>query len=172
MYPEPRTMPNDALQLCAATAADMMTANPISLHQDLLLSVALKILMDREIGAAPVIDEAGRAVGVLSRTDLLRHERDTTEAKQKEHEFYHITDSFCPPALRRILHAEPPESRVKNFMTPAVLSVAPTDPAVDVVAKFLAFKVHRLFVVDASGVLVGVVSALDVLRHLRRQPDE
>jgi CBS-domain-containing membrane protein len=26
---------------------------------------------------------------------------------------------------------------------------------------------HRLFVVDNAGVLVGVISALDVLRHLR-----
>jgi hypothetical protein len=28
-------------------------------------------------------------------------------------------------------------------------------------------KVHRLFVVDDAGTLVGVISALDVLRHLR-----
>jgi predicted transcriptional regulator len=28
-------------------------------------------------------------------------------------------------------------------------------------------KVHRLFVVDRAGVLIGVISALDVLRHLR-----
>jgi predicted transcriptional regulator len=31
----------------------------------------------------------------------------------------------------------------------------------------LGLKVHRLFVVDAAGVLVGVISALDVLRHLQ-----
>jgi CBS domain-containing protein len=30
----------------------------------------------------------------------------------------------------------------------------------------VALKVHRLFVVDADGVLVGVISALDVLRHM------
>jgi hypothetical protein len=30
----------------------------------------------------------------------------------------------------------------------------------------VGLKVHRVFVVDASGVLVGVISALDVLRHL------
>jgi predicted transcriptional regulator len=31
----------------------------------------------------------------------------------------------------------------------------------------LNWKVHRLFVVDRDGVLVGVISALDVLRRLR-----
>jgi predicted transcriptional regulator len=30
----------------------------------------------------------------------------------------------------------------------------------------LKLKVHRLFVVDENGVLVGVISALDILRHL------
>jgi predicted transcriptional regulator len=30
----------------------------------------------------------------------------------------------------------------------------------------LALRVHRLFVVDRAGVLVGVISALDVLRRL------
>ena len=40
-------------------------------------------------------------------------------------------------------------------------------PAAKVVEEMLALKVHRLFVVDEPGVLVGVVSALDVLRNLR-----
>jgi CBS domain-containing protein len=31
----------------------------------------------------------------------------------------------------------------------------------------LGLKVHRVFVVNGGGVLVGVISALDVLRHLR-----
>jgi hypothetical protein len=31
----------------------------------------------------------------------------------------------------------------------------------------LALKVHRLFVVGGDGVLVGVISALDVLRALQ-----
>jgi CBS domain-containing protein len=35
-----------------------------------------------------------------------------------------------------------------------------------VVEDMLGLKVHRLFVVDGNGILVGVISALDVLRHL------
>jgi CBS domain-containing protein len=36
------------------------------------------------------------------------------------------------------------------------------------VEKMLALNVRRLFVVDDAGVLVGVVSAFDVLRGLGR----
>jgi CBS domain-containing protein len=44
--------------------------------------------------------------------------------------------------------------------------VTPDTPVYSVVEDMLGRKVHRLFVVDDDGVLVGVVSAFDVLRHL------
>ena len=53
-------------------------------------------------------------------------------------------------------------------MTPVVLSVAPTASVMEVVSELLAYKVHRLFVVD-DGVLIGVISAIDVLRKLRTE---
>ena len=39
-----------------------------------------------------------------------------------------------------------------------------------VVSDMLGLHVHRLFVVDAAGVLVGVISTMDVLRHLKAEP--
>jgi CBS-domain-containing membrane protein len=51
-------------------------------------------------------------------------------------------------------------------MTPTVFSVAPETPAREVVERMWALMVHRLFVADDRGVLVGVISALDV-RHVR-----
>jgi CBS domain-containing protein len=53
-------------------------------------------------------------------------------------------------------------------MTPVVFCVHPDDPAAEVVEKMQALNVRRLFVVDDAGVLVGVVSAFDVLRDLAR----
>ena len=59
------------------------------------------------------------------------------------------------------------DATLREIMTPVVFSVQPETRAARVVAEMLAMKVHRLFVVDDSGVLVGVISAVDVLRHLR-----
>ena len=56
--------------------------------------------------------------------------------------------------------------RVGDLMTPAVFAVSPTTPVARVVADMVALKVHQMYVVDAAGVLVGVISAIDVLRHL------
>ena len=58
-------------------------------------------------------------------------------------------------------------TRVKDIMTPIVFAVPPTCPVANLIEEFLARKVHRLFVVDDDGSLVGVISALDVLRQLR-----
>ncbi|HVK15229.1 MAG TPA: CBS domain-containing protein, partial [Gemmataceae bacterium] len=57
---------------------------------------------------------------------------------------------------------------VRGVMTPAVFCVRPDDSASKVVEKMIALNVRRLFVVDDEGVLVGVVSAFDVLRGLDR----
>jgi CBS domain-containing protein len=51
-------------------------------------------------------------------------------------------------------------------MTPVVFSVSPKTPAHKVVEQIVDLKVHRLFVVDDDGILVGVISALDILRRL------
>jgi predicted transcriptional regulator len=53
-------------------------------------------------------------------------------------------------------------------MTPGVLSVDLNTSLTQVIEIMLAGKVHRLFVTDCDGVLVGVISALDVLRCLVR----
>jgi len=59
------------------------------------------------------------------------------------------------------------QTRVLDVMTPVVFAVEPQSPVRRVVEEMLALKVHRLFVVDSDGVLVGVISALDILRYLR-----
>jgi len=64
------------LQLQADTAAELMTENPISVSETASLREAMAMLMDKGYSAAPVIDEAGRPVGVLSCSDLLVHDRE------------------------------------------------------------------------------------------------
>jgi CBS domain-containing protein len=146
---------NNALQtearprLClwADTAEELMMPNPVSIRGDATFAEALALLTDRGFSAAPVIDDAGRPLGVLSRADILVHEREQLAAR--------------PGAAAQAA------ARVRDLMTPVVFSVAPETAAQKVIHEMLSLKVHRLFVVDGDGVLVGVISAEDVLRHLR-----
>jgi CBS domain-containing protein len=134
------------LVLDAAQAADLMSPNPVSLNADALVADALAVMTQRGFSAAPVIDEAGRPAGVLSRSDILVHEREVLQS---------------PAAAACDL------ARVRDIMTPAVFSVPPHLPADRVVEQLLTLDVHQLYVVDDSQALVGVITAHDVLRRLR-----
>jgi CBS domain-containing protein len=57
-------------------------------------------------------------------------------------------------------------TRVAEIMTPAVFTISLETPAREVVKRMLELKVHQLFVMDEELALVGVISALDVLRPL------
>jgi CBS domain-containing protein len=127
------------MTLEAQTAKELMTANPVSISEHAAIIDAASILSNRGFSALAVVNDAGHLVGVVSRTDIVRR-----EAKHSGR-----TD-------------------VREIMTAMVLSVRPEDPAWEVVAKMSAHKVHRLFVVDRSGVLKGVISAIDIVRKLRQ----
>ena len=129
-------------------------------------------MTDRGFGAAPVIDDAGRPVGVVSRTDILIHEReyvrhacpaDMESAMRDATEW----DLFPEPPLPEGFSVEVTDpTSVGEIMTPAIFTV-PLDASVtEVVHRMLELRVHHLFVVDRDLSLVGVVSPLDVLGHL------
>lgn len=159
----------ERLMLGADTAADLMSTDPLSISQNATITEAAAFLVEKEISAAPVIDDAGRAVGVLSHTDIVRYQGRPDESLIHGPEFYHVADLFWPPAVRKVLHLKTGKhTHVKEIMTPTVHSILPQDSALAVVAHLLAIKVHRLFVIDETGVLVGVISTFDVLRKLHK----
>ena len=138
----------------AETAADLMSTNPVSLRADASLHEALVLFTKKGFSAAPVIDPAGRPVGVVSRSDIIVHDRTEIE--------WGAEARGCSDAKAAVTAA----FTVADMMTPAVFSVSTDASAARVVQQFSALNVHQLFVVDAAGVLVGVISAIDVVRRL------
>jgi CBS domain-containing protein len=157
------------LQLRAETAADLMVPNPISLRADANVREALVLLTDKGFSAAPVIDEAGRPIGVLSRGDLLVHDREKVDFLPPGGTYFYEQDLHTrkgqPVEGFQVENVD--QTRVRDLMTPAIFSVDPKTPAAKVIRDMLALHVHRLFVVDEAGILIGVVTAMDVLRQLR-----
>jgi CBS domain-containing protein len=144
-----------------------MMPDPVSIEANATLKEAIALLIDRGFSAAPVIDEAGRPVGVLSRSDIVVHDR---EKSPRMADYYDRADLATAAGERQQNRSDAETSdptTVRDVMTPAVFAVAPDAAAAEVVHEMVSLKVHRLFVVDSAGVLVGVISSLDVLRHLR-----
>lgn len=154
------------MMLEAAVAEELMSTNPISIHAGASVQEALALLTDRGFSAAPVIDDAGRPVGVLSRSDLLIHERERGRRLPLMEDDARAIHPHARPREGFEVEVVDP-TRVRDIMTPVVFTVLLDTPAHQVVEQMLALKVHHLFVVDDDRALVGVISPLDVLRHLK-----
>jgi CBS domain-containing protein len=154
------------LVLDAATA-DLMSPNPVSVREDALVRDAIELMTRRAVSAAPVIDDAGRAVGVVSQADVLAHQHERNQAAPRP-PFYTRVDleevGVWPAAV-----GPDDGTTVGQIMTPAVFAVPPDAPVTRVVDELSRLRVHRLFVADRTGTLVGVISLFDLLRKLRPQ---
>jgi CBS domain-containing protein len=152
------------------TAADLMTTNPVSLRRQASVAEAITLFTDRAFTGAAVIDDRGRPVGVLSSTDVLIHDREKLNcglAWSGEYTGDALSDRVeleCMGASYRT--AEIDRATVGSIMTPAVFSVRPETTARKVMEQLVAFHVHRVFVIDEDDVLIGVISALDVMKGL------
>jgi CBS domain-containing protein len=140
-----------------------MTPNPKSINRHATVRETAEILHEHGLHIAPVIDHAGRPIGVVSRTDLLDywgHRRDRLTALAAGE----LNASSAPGP------EEPgDELTVPEIMTPVVFGVRTNAPIASVVEKMVALEVRCLFVTDADGVLVGTISVFDILRHLARR---
>jgi predicted transcriptional regulator len=116
---------------------DLMTPDPASVRHGITVREAA-FLEDRVIGAVLVADDDGRAVGVLSRSDVLR-----------------------------AVLAVADEAPVRDVMSPAVIAVQPDADARQAAVLMVRCGVQRVFVVGEAGVPVGVVSTTDLLRALK-----
>lgn len=161
-------MNQQQLKLYAHAARDLMAPNPISVRADANVREALALLTDKGYSAAPVIDDAGHPVGVLSRSDLLLHDREKPDNLPPGPTYFYEQDLHDrkgkPVEGFQVENVDP--TTVRDIMTPAIFSVTPDTPASKVVQDMVSLHVHRLFVVD-GGVLVGVITSMDVLKHLR-----
>jgi CBS domain-containing protein len=160
------------LRLHAVIADDVMSHNPVSLGEDLTVHEAVVFLTERRISAAPVINEAGRPVGVISEADILRHDREHAEhlywLPQKEVDRELTLESGEHLSGNSFEVEVPDVTRVKDIMNPIIYAVRQSTPIFEVVNQLVKRRIHRLFVVDDGGSLVGVITTLDLLGRLGR----
>ena len=124
------------------TIADIMTTDLVTFQPDQNIHQAIHILLDKRISGAPVIDETGSLVGILSRKDCLKIAFSAS---------YH--DSWA--------------EKVRDYM---VSEVKTMDAGVDITSAAQMFleSSFRRYPVMRDGALVGIVSRHDILSALRK----
>ena len=68
----------------SVTAAELMTSPAVTIGPDETVEQAARLLYDRKVKRLPVVDQAGRLVGIISRTDILAvFDRADTEIREE-----------------------------------------------------------------------------------------
>lgn len=165
----------------ATGVGTIMSRSVVCLSPAAEVHAVTEMFLDRDFSSAPVVDGEWLPLGVVSKTDLLRH----------------FSGGVAPPAsLRQVGRLRPPpeasppprspasivaaaalasgvgdasgpgEVQVADIAAPYVLSLHEEAP-ISVAAALMAYEgVHRLPIVDTGGQVVGVVSTLDIVRWL------
>jgi CBS domain-containing protein len=136
--------------------SDVMTSPAVTVTPDTSIKAAARLLRDRAVSAAPVVDDTGGLVGIVSEIDLLRG---SVTPDPAAHLFPVATAAGAPP------------SSVADVMTQDVAVLQPHSDLYDAARSMRTSGIRSLPVVDA-GKVVGVVSRSDLLRMLARDDDE
>lgn len=120
--------------------ADIMTRKVLTVSPDAYVADAAWGLTLKGVSGAPVRDDRGNLVGVLSKSDLVDPEK---------------SDS------------DPDHPRtVEDSMTPLLYAAKSTDSVGFAARRMVETGVHRVVVIDESGKIVGIVTPIDILRGL------
>lgn len=118
-------------------AKDLMTANPKTIATHTRVREAVELLDRLDVRHLPVVDGEGALVGMLSDRDV------------------------------RAIEFSSANEPVVSVMSSSVVAVEEEDDAEDAVDLMLENKIGAVPVIDGEGVLVGIISYVDVLREAR-----
>jgi len=124
----------------AVRVGEVMVAAPLTVMPDTEIRRVVRLLIERDVSGALVVDEAGALVGVITERDCI--------AVAVEAGYY---AQWGGP--------------VSRYMSTAVESVHPDDNLFDVAAR-MASSPYRRFPVVAEGRLLGLLSRRDVLQAI------
>ncbi len=136
---------------------DCMKRNVVSIPITATVGEAAALFVARHIGMLPVVDDAGRLVGVLQLRDLLALVMPDFVKLMEDFDFVHDFGAVEARQPSPEMMARP----VQEVMQPPV-SVDETCGLLRAAALMRQRDLHDLPVVTADGTLVGIASRVDV----------
>jgi len=131
---------------------DIMSSTVVVLRLESTVGDAWRVLAERQMGQAPVVDAAGTLVGLLSRADLLRPDR------------------LPGPDTHALVWKALLMQSVADLMWTPVPSVSPDTDIRRLARVLLDTGLPGLPVVDDAGRVTGFVSRSDILRAVVADP--
>lgn len=148
------------------TVQDVMNADVLSVHEGMTVEDLAAFFEENEVSGAPVVDDGGRLVGVVSLRDLVHCLAGShNAAPDRSDPSYFVREweeHFNPEDLQR-LRVVDTEVTVGDFMSREILRVTADTDLRSCARQMLDHRVHRLLVTDGDQ-LRGIVTSFDLLR--------
>ena len=156
-------------------AEDLMQTQVVTVGTNDPIASVFRLFTDEEISGAPVVDEYGRVVGVVSIRDLLRSSSEEQDATQTDLDYFRDGLAY---AKSDAMIEDPDygdrlaQRMVSDVMTEDVIAVRRQTPISDVVEAILENRIHRILVVDEGqngSTLAGLISLFDLVALLNEK---
>ncbi|GGF43518.1 histidine kinase [Aliidongia dinghuensis] len=145
-------------------ASDVMTQGPIvTVHPETSLEEAAGLMIKLHISGLPVVDAAGKLVGILTEGDLLRRAEIGTAPHRRR-----WVSFLSAPGRLADEYVQTHGIKVGDLMSRDVVMAAPDTPLEAIVGLLEQHCIKRLPIVEGDR-LLGIVSRLDLVRALLRQ---
>ena len=145
------------------TASDLMTRNVLTVGPEMPVSEIAEIILEHKVTSLPVVDDEGSLVGVVSEGDLVRCSRSNRDA----HRSWWLVLLTKPAGDHGDILSQPGRT-VQDVMSKSVLFATEQEPLSRLVELLSRRRIKRLPIVK-NGKLVGIVSRVDILRHLAKE---
>ena len=158
-------------------AQDLMVSDVQTLSADALIEEAIETFEEYHISGAPVVDSAGRLMGVLTASDIARREHVSEGRLQPASSEYYLMNPLDEERGEGFWDDEEyfsqadysPEilgqARVRDWMNPNIVSVTPETEVKDICEIMVRETIHRVLVVE-GGTVKGIISSFDLVRFL------
>jgi predicted transcriptional regulator len=141
-----------------------MNPDIMTVADDMTIEELVRYLVEHEISGAPVVDDQGQLVGVVSMTDIGRNMTEPeTNVAPPASTFYRddLSDSTLENLGARFV--EQWSATVRDVMTPVIYQVPVTAPISEAARIMVERHIHRLLVTQGKDP-VGIITSMDLLR--------
>ncbi|MDY6805723.1 MAG: CBS domain-containing protein [Cyanobacteriota bacterium] len=148
----------------AKTVGDLMSKELILATPEMPLKEAIQVLAERRISGLPVVDKAGKLVGIISETDLMWQETGVAPPR-----YITFLDSIIflenPARYKKEIH-KALGTTVGEVMTEGPVTTKATE-SLEAAGRLMHDKdVHRLPVLGPDGQVVGILTRGDIIRAM------
>lgn len=169
-------MPALAKPFLALVARDLMNGEVTAIPRDMGMQAAARRLGQMQVSGAPVVDEQGRCVGVLSSGDFVAccaANRTSCAKHRAEGNRGPCTFPDCVGSEWQMVQAtESVEGLVRDHMTPDPVTARPETTIARLAQMMVDAHVHRLIIVDEQRRPLGIVSTTDIVAAVARAGTE